>query len=97
MTNPTNPQCHQRRLRSDCAQSDQSSLCTQYVAKNPRFLHADSEDSDQTGRMLRQILVFAGRICDFVDFNIVDTNLAQNMSSNFVIWVCRYPIIDLAV
>ena len=68
MTNPTNAQCHQRRLRSDCTQSDQSSLCIQCVAKNPRFLHADSEDSDQTGRMLRQILVFAGRICNFIGF-----------------------------
>ena len=68
MTNPTNAQCHRGRLRSDCAQSDQSSLCAQCVAKNPRFLHADSKDSDQTGRMLRQILVFAGRICNFVGF-----------------------------
>ena len=32
------------------AQSDQSSMCAQWVAKGPRFLHADSEDSDQTGR-----------------------------------------------
>ena len=65
MTNPANAQCHQRRLGADCAQSDPSSLCAQCVAKNPRFLHADSEDSDQTRRMLRQILVFAGRICNF--------------------------------
>ena len=28
-----------------------SSLCTQWVAKDPNFLHADSEDSDQTGRI----------------------------------------------
>ena len=39
----------------------ESSLCTQWVAKNPSFLHADSEDSDQTGRMPRLIWVFAGR------------------------------------
>ena len=38
-----------------------SSLCTQWVAKDPSFLHADSEDSDQTGRMPRLIWVFAGR------------------------------------
>ena len=38
-----------------------SSLCTQWVAKDPSFLHADSEDSDQTGRMPRMIWVFAGR------------------------------------
>ena len=29
----------------------ESSLCAQLVAKDPLFLHADSEDSDQTGRM----------------------------------------------
>ena len=37
------------------------SLCAQLVAKDPSFLHADSEDSDQTGRMPRLIWVFAGR------------------------------------
>ena len=26
----------------------ESSLCSQWVAKDPSFLHADSEDSDQT-------------------------------------------------
>ena len=39
----------------------ESSLCAQWVAKDPRFLHVDSEDSDQTGRMPRLIRVFAGR------------------------------------
>ena len=34
---------------------------TLLVAKDPRFLHADSEDPDQTGRMPRLIRVFAGR------------------------------------
>ena len=46
----------------------ESSLCTQWVAKDPSFLHADSEDSDQTGRMPRLIWVFAGRTCHFVGF-----------------------------
>ena len=36
------------------------SLCAQWVAKGPRFLHADSEYSDQTGRMPRLIWVFTG-------------------------------------
>ena len=40
----------------------ESSLCAQWVAKNLRFLHADSEDSDQTVRMPRLIWVFAGHI-----------------------------------
>ena len=39
----------------------QSSLCTHWVAEDPVFLHVDSEDSDQTGRMPRLIWVFAGR------------------------------------
>ena len=34
---------------------DQSSLCAQWVAKNPSFLHADSEDSDQTAQMPKLI------------------------------------------
>ena len=39
----------QAKLRSLCAhaQSDQSSMYAQSVVKDPRFLHADSEDSDQ--------------------------------------------------
>ena len=37
------------------------SLCVQWVAYDPTFLRADSEDSDQTGRMPRLIRVFAGR------------------------------------
>ena len=37
----------------------ESSLCAQWVAKDPSCLHADSEDSDQTGRMPKLIWVFA--------------------------------------
>ena len=33
----------------------ESSLCAQWVAKDPNFLQTDSEDSDQTGRMPRLI------------------------------------------
>ena len=40
----------------------------QWVAKDPSFLHAGSEDSDQTGRMSRLIWVFAGRTFHFVGF-----------------------------
>ena len=46
----------------------ESSLCAQRVAKDPSFLHADSEDSDRTGRIPRLILVFPGRTCHFVGF-----------------------------
>ena len=58
MTKPTKWLCAKRRLRSALA----------WVAKDPSFLHADSEDSDQTGRMSRLIWVFAGRTCHFVGF-----------------------------
>ena len=47
----------------------ESSLCVQWVAKDPRFLHADSEDSDQTGRMPRLIWVFAGRTLTLLDLS----------------------------
>ena len=43
-----------------CPVWSEPSLCAQWVAKDPSFLHADSEDSDQTGRMPRLIWVFAG-------------------------------------
>ena len=48
--NQQNDMCAQRRLRSAwaSAQSDQSSLCAQWVAKDPSFLHADSEDSESS-------------------------------------------------
>ena len=42
MTKPT-------KLSVCLAQTDQSSLCAQWVAKDPRFLHADSEGTGQTG------------------------------------------------
>ena len=70
MIKPRKWLCAQRRPGSALAsaQSDQSSLCSQWVAKETSFLHADSEDSDQTGRMPRLIWVFAGRTNHFVGF-----------------------------
>ena len=46
----------------------ESSLCTQWVAKDPMFLYADSEVYDQTGRMPMLIWVLAGRTGHFVCF-----------------------------
>ena len=48
--NQQNGMCAQRRLRSGwaSAQSDHSLLCAWCVAKDPTFLQADNEDSDQT-------------------------------------------------
>ena len=51
----------------------ESSLCAHWVAKEPSFLHADSKDSDQTGRMPRLIWVLAGRTCHFVDLSWGDS------------------------
>ena len=45
-----------------CPVWSESSLCAQWVAMDPRFLYADSKDSDQTGQMPKLIWVFAGRI-----------------------------------
>ena len=46
----------------------ESSLYAHWEANDPSFLHANSEDSDQTGRMSRLIRVFAGRAYNFVGF-----------------------------
>ena len=46
----------------------ESSLSAQWVAKDPRFLNADSKDSNQTGRMPRLIWVFTGCTGHFVGF-----------------------------
>ena len=51
-----------------CLVWSESSLYAQWVAKDPSFLHADSEDSDQTGQMPRLIRVFAGCTWHFVGF-----------------------------
>ena len=51
-----------------CSVWSESSLCAQWVAKDPILLPADREASDQTGRMPSLIWVFAGRTCLFVGF-----------------------------
>ena len=45
-----------------------SSPCAQWVAEDPVFLHADSKDPDQTGRMPKLIWVFSGGKGHFVGF-----------------------------
>ena len=83
--------CAQQRLRSAWAstQTDRSSLCAQWVAKDSSFLHADSGDS---GRMPRLIWVFAGR-------TIILLVLSRSGSFLFLwlfistLWVQRYPYI----
>ena len=57
----------------------QSSLCAQWVAEDPSFLHADSEDSDQTGRMPRLIFRWAhGRFVGFVMSRLIFGNRPES-------------------
>ena len=88
MTKPTKWLCTQRRLRSAwaSAQSDQSSLCTQWVAKDPSFLHADSEDSDQIGWMPRLIWVFAGCTATLLFFSWGGSNVFFSEQSDKAVW-----------
>ena len=61
---PTKWLCTQRRLRTAwaSAQSDQSSLCAQWVAKDRSFLHEDNEDwSDWADAQAELILRWAHR------------------------------------
>ena len=76
-----------------CPVWSESSLCAQWVAKDPKFLHADSEDSDQTGRMPRLIWVFPGRTlillvlsCRGSNVNIIDRSQTQHF------WIFQHKI-----
>ena len=62
------------------------------------FRQMDSEDSDQTGGCSGRSESSLGSYVILLILSniIVNTNLARNMSSNFIFWVCRYPIIDLS-
>ena len=51
-----------------CPVWSESSLCAEWVAEGPSFLHADNKGSDQTGWKPRLIWVFAGRTFHFVGF-----------------------------
>ena len=74
-------------------QNQQSGMCTPSedsdqprhprVLKDPNFLHADSEDSDQTGRMPRLIWVFAGRTCHLVGFVMRQLKFGFDWPSGF--------------
>ena len=58
-----NDLCAQQSLRSASVFA-----VRRWVAEHPRFLHADSEDSDQSGGMRRLIWVFAWHKGNFVGF-----------------------------
>ena len=104
MTKPTKWVCAQRRLRSAwaSAQSDQSSLSAEWVAKDPSFLHADSEDSDQTDLSRRWAHThFVG----FVIFRLIwiqqgpkfVCKLAQSNQFNFQFVDIWFPHLQLCI
>ena len=76
VTSPTYEPQNYKTNKMTCSPSEDSDQPghppSQWVAEDPMFLHADSEDSDQTGRMSRLIWVpslirvFAGRRGHFV-------------------------------
>ena len=59
VASPTYKPQHYKTNKMTCAPSEDSDQPvhppSQWVAEDPLFLHADSEDSDQTGRMSRLI------------------------------------------
>ena len=70
------------------------SLCAQWVVKDPSFLHADSEDSDQTGRMPRLICVFAGRKLILLVLSCRGSNcrcLYKSINWFWAIWAILMP------
>ena len=69
------------------AQSDQ--LCAQWVVKDTGFLHADSEDSDQTGRMPRLIWVFAGSTLTLLVFSCRGSAIDSCVLMEFEIIYCH--------
>ena len=59
----------------------ESSLCAQWIAKDPNCLHADSEDSDQTGLMPRLIWVIAGRTVTLLVLSCRGSNSHHRLDS----------------
>ena len=52
---------HDKTTNGMSTQRPESLLCTQWVSKDPSFLHVDSENSDQTGRMTCHFVGFVMR------------------------------------
>ena len=48
--------------------TNQPSLCTQWKVNDPRFLHVDSKDSDQTGRMSMSFCWFCHAAAQVLSF-----------------------------
>ena len=86
MTKPTKWHVHPATTQISlgiCPVWSESSLCAHWVVKDPMFLHANSEDFDQTGRIPRLIWVFAGRTDHFVGFIMLPLIWWQLWTSNW--------------
>ena len=68
----------------------ESSLFAQRVDKDPHFLHVNSEDSDQIGRMPRLIWVFAGRTCISLVLSRAGSIMNLNSLISPVVYKCYY-------
>ena len=66
-----------------CPVWSESSLCAQWVAKSQSYHHADSDDSDQAGRMPRLIWVYTGHFVGFVMSRLIFTYLELD---DFLCW-----------
>ena len=66
--------------------------CAQWVAEDAMFLHADSEDSDQTGRTPRLIWVFDGRTWHFVGFVMRRLNCSFKGIFDFILSCIFRPV-----
>ena len=67
------------------------------VRKDPNFPNADSENSDQIGRMPMLILVFAWRTCHFLSFFLSLFFLSFFLSFFDAMYICislNYAVIE---
>ena len=94
MTKPTELPVHAAMTLIRLGGSE-SSLCAQWVAKDPRFLHADSEYSDQTWQMPRLIWVFAGRKGHFVGFCHEAAHFRMITAIFSGVWIFRISTVGL--
>ena len=69
----------------------ESSLCAQWVAKDPSFLHADSKDSDQTGRIPRLIWVFVRRTLTLLVLSCCSSHVEKALNSQYTSQFTREP------
>ena len=91
---------HDKTNKMTCAPSEASDqpghppslispLCSQWVAKDPSFLYADSEDPDQSGRMPRLISLRWAHmpLCCF--FSCGGSNVSFQRATLFYHWIAQ--------